>query len=168
MKVILAVVSSLVLGCVPTQKVITEPVETETPVPLPEEPPVIKTCCELIGMKTKDNFSSVSTSYYPDPSPLEGGFVDRKGKPLKTLQQFIAGKADAVTVAMDIPAFPYGQVLCSPTLNQSYSSRIKLEVKDTGGAFKGKGRSRIDVCSGSKKDSLDGRLNKRIDLEVCE
>lgn len=142
--------------------------ETPTPIKTPEPTQYYKTCCELMGAQTADRFTAKATSYYPDSSALEGGYNDRKGKPLKTLQSFIAGKTDGVTVAMDATAFAYGQILCSPTLNQSYSARIKLEVKDTGGAFKGKGRTRIDVCSGSKKDSLDARLNRMLDLEVCQ
>src|SRR5215204_6927207 len=57
------------------------------------------------------SFTSRGTGYYPDSSALEGGFVDRRGAPLKTLQQFLAGEASYVSVAMDVNAFSYGQHL---------------------------------------------------------
>src|SRR5262245_34112978 len=43
------------------------------------------------------SYTAKGTGYYPDASPMEGGFVDRKGKPLQTLQDYLAGKAPYVS-----------------------------------------------------------------------
>jgi len=106
------------------------------------------------------------TGYYPANNAMEGGFVDRKGKPLHTLQQFLAGDAPYVAVAMDPKAFPYGTVLRIPELEQKYGQAIKFEVVDTGGAFMGKGTSRIDICTANAKASLDATVNGPLHLEV--
>src|SRR5438067_2492386 len=62
-------------------------------------------------LSVSSSFTARGTGYYPDGSALEGGFVDRKGVGLKTLQQFLAGSATYVSVAMDVNAFKYGQRL---------------------------------------------------------
>lgn len=106
------------------------------------------------------------TAYYPANNAMEGGFVDRRGKPLYTLQQYLAGKAPYVSVAMDPKAFSYGTVLRIPELEQKYGQPIKFEVVDTGGAFMGKGTSRIDVCVADAHASLDAAINATLHLEV--
>ena len=96
---------------------------------------------------------------------MEGGFFDRKGKPLHTLQDYLAGKAPFVSVAMDSKAFPYGTKLRIPELEKKYGQKIDFRVVDTGGAFKGKGTSRIDICTANRRASLDPviRLRERFD-----
>lgn len=101
-------------------------------------------------LKATRSFVAKGTGYFPDASPMEGGFVDRKGAKLRTLQQFLEGKAEYVSVAMDTKAFPYGQRLRIRQLNTKYNKEIIFRVVDTGGAFKGKGTSRIDISSASR------------------
>jgi 3D (Asp-Asp-Asp) domain-containing protein len=95
---------------------------------------------------------------------MEGGFQDRKGKPLHTLQDYLAGKAPYVSVAMDSKSFPYGQKLRIPELEKKYGRPIEFRVVDTGGAFKGKGTSRIDICTANRKASLDPTVNGKLTL----
>jgi 3D (Asp-Asp-Asp) domain-containing protein len=95
---------------------------------------------------------------------MEGGFLDRKGKPLHTLQDFLSGKAPYVSVAMDSKAFPYGTKLRIPELEKKYGRPIEFRVVDTGGAFKGKGTSRIDICTANRKASLDPTVNGKLTL----
>ncbi len=104
------------------------------------------------------------TGYYPHNSLLEGGFNDRMGNPLRTLQQYLAGKATYVSVAMDSNAFPYGTKLRIPELEKKYGRRIEFRVVDTGGAFVGRGTSRIDICTGGLRDSLDSTINGSLRL----
>lgn len=119
-----------------------------------------------------DNFTPASgtkynargTGYYPDSSALEGGFVDRQDKPLRTLQDFLAGRSNYVSVAMDSKAFPYGTKLRIPELEAKYGRQIEFRVVDTGGAFVGKGTSRIDICTANKAASLDPTINGRLTL----
>lgn len=109
---------------------------------------------------------ATGTGYYPDNSAMEGGYVDRKGAKLRTLQDFLAGKADYVSVAMDKNMnIPYGTKLRIPELEKKYGRSIEFRVVDTGGAFTGKGNSRIDICTGSKKDSLDSTINGPLTLQ---
>lgn len=109
-------------------------------------------------------FKARGTGYYPDASPMEGGFVDRKGAKLNTLQDFLNGKVPYVSVAMDSKAFPYGTKLRIPELEAKYGKQIEFRVVDTGGAFKGKGTSRIDVCTANQRASLDATINGPLTL----
>ncbi len=109
-------------------------------------------------------YSARGTGYYPDSSPMEGGYVDRKGHKLYTLQAYLAGKAPYVSVAMDSKAFPYGTKLRIPELEKKYGRQIEFRVVDTGGAFKGKGTSRIDICTANQKASLDPTINGPLTL----
>ena len=79
------------------------------------------------------SFVSRGTGYYPSHSGVEGGFKDRQGNPLHTLQQFLAGQASYVSVAMDSRAFPYGQRLRIHELEAKYGRAITFKVVDTGG-----------------------------------
>lgn len=104
------------------------------------------------------------TGYYPHDSKLEGGFQDRKGRPLHTLQDYLAGRAPYVSVAMDKNAFPYGTKLRIPELEAKYGRPIEFRVVDTGGAFRGKGTSRIDICTENRAASLDATINGPLTL----
>jgi 3D (Asp-Asp-Asp) domain-containing protein len=113
------------------------------------------------------SFRARGTGYYPDSSALEGGFVDRIGKPLRTLQDYLAGRAEYVSVAMDTRAFKYGTHLRIAQLEAKYGRAIDFRVVDTGGAFRGKGTSRIDVCVKTYRDTLDATINGMLDIRVA-
>lgn len=104
------------------------------------------------------------TGYYPHNSRMEGGFLDRRGKPLHTLQDYLAGRAPYVSVAMDKNAFPYGTKLRIPELEAKYGRQIEFRVVDTGGAFRGRGTSRIDICTANRRASLDPTINGPLTL----
>jgi peptidoglycan hydrolase-like protein with peptidoglycan-binding domain len=113
---------------------------------------------------TGQTFNARGTGYYPDSSPLEGGYVDRRDQPLRTLQDFLSGKANYVSVAMDSKAFPYGTKLRIPELEAKYGKQIEFRVVDTGGAFVGKGTSRIDICTANQRASVDQTINGKLTL----
>lgn len=113
---------------------------------------------------TGQRYAARGTGYYPDSSAMEGGYVDRKGKPLCTLQDFLAGRAPYVSVAMDSTAFPYGTKLRIPELEAKYGRAIEFRVVDTGGAFRGKGTSRIDICTENRRASVDATINGPLTL----
>lgn len=119
-------------------------------------------------IRTVGSFVARGTGYYPANNSLEGGFLDRRGAKLRTLQQFLAGRADYVSVAMDTRAFPYGQRLRIKELEQKYGRPIVFRVVDTGGAFRGKGRTRIDVCVANRTASLDSTINGRLSIDVID
>ena len=109
-------------------------------------------------------FTATGTGYYPANNALEGGLNDMRGKPLQTLQDFLGGKATYVSVAMDTKAFPYGTELSIKELDQKYGKHIKFLVVDTGGAFVGKGTSRIDICTANQSASLDPTINGKLTI----
>jgi hypothetical protein len=120
---------------------------------------------DLSASSTK-SFVAKGTGYYPDNSAMEGGFVDRKGVKLNTLQDYLAGKAKYVSTAMDSKAFNYGQRLRIAELNKKYSKDIVFRVVDTGGAFSGKGTSRIDICTANSKAAADPTINSSLHIDA--
>lgn len=119
-------------------------------------------------IRVSSSFTSRGTGYYPSSSQLEGGFKDRIGKPLKTLQQFLKGDAAYVSVAMDSSAFKYGTRLRIKELEAKYGRAIVFRVVDTGGAFRGRGRARIDVCVANRSASLDSTINGTLHIDVID
>ena len=67
---------------------------------------------------------------------------------------------------MDTNAFTYGQKLRIKELELKYNRVIEFRVVDTGGAFKGRGRSRIDVCVKNYSASLDSTINGNLNITV--
>jgi len=108
--------------------------------------------------------SARGTGYFPENSRMEGGFQDRKGNRLYTLQDYLAGRAPYVSCAMDTNAFKYGQRICIPELEAKYGCKIPFRVVDTGGAFRGRGTSRIDICTANSGASHDGTINNNLTL----
>ncbi|PVD30046.1 hypothetical protein C0Q70_09307 [Pomacea canaliculata] len=108
---------------------------------------------------------ATGTGYYPDDSPIEGGYVDVRDHPLHTLQEFLAGSAPYVSVAMDEHLrIPYGTQICIKELNQKYHKFIVFKVVDTGPAFTNKGYSRIDICVRDEHASYDDTINGPLTL----
>jgi len=104
-------------------------------------------------------YEAVGSGYFPDPSRMEGGFNDRLGRPLRTLQDYLRGLAPYVSVAMDPAAFPYGTRLRIRELEARYGRRIEFRVVDTGGAFRGRGTARMDICTANRTASIDATIN---------
>ena len=119
-------------------------------------------------IRVTSSFTTRGTGYYPSSSALEGGFNDRLGKKLRTLQSYLAGNAEYVSVAMDSTAFKYGTRLRIKELEAKYGRSIVFRVVDTGGAFRGKGRSRIDVCVANRSASLDPTINGTLHVDVID
>lgn len=135
----------------------------DTPPDDPSQPPLAPDQCQRMG--TNPNvYPSRGTGYFPDSSEMEGGFVDMRDRPLQTLQQYLAGQASYVSVAMDKGVFPYGTELCIPQLEQKYNMQIPFRVVDTGGAFMGQGTSRIDICTANSAASMDSTINGALQL----
>ncbi|MEQ8222687.1 MAG: M15 family metallopeptidase [Candidatus Eremiobacterota bacterium] len=109
------------------------------------------------------------TGYYPHNSKMEGGYLDKKGNKLTTLQDVLDGKAKSAAIALDKNLYKSGQVkygdsFTIPEMDKKYGRHIDFRAVDTGGAFTGKGFSRVDICTGSKKDSLDPTVNGKLTL----
>lgn len=120
---------------------------------------------------------ATGTGYYPSNSKMEGGFNDRKGNKLATLQDFLEGKSKYVSVAMDKnQKIPYGKNLSIKELDAKYADQLKamgkehidFRVTDTGGAFTNKGTGRIDIATRDRKASLDPTINGPLTLNFGE
>lgn len=110
-------------------------------------------------------YTSDGSGYYPADNAMEGGFVDKRGAPLKTLQQFLRGEASYVSVAMDNRiGIPYGQKVRIPELEAKYGKAIEFRVVDTGGAFMGRGTSKIDICVENEAASFEPTINGNLTL----
>lgn len=95
------------------------------------------------------------THYYPwaavtdAEKKMEGGTTDRKKRPLRTVEDFLAGKSEYVSLAGDWTLWPDGQAIRIPWGDKTLLGR----VVDTGGHFYGSkklvratGYEPIDVC----------------------
>lgn len=103
------------------------------------------------------------TGYWPfsareDEKKLEGGVKDRKGNPLHTVEDFLAGKAPFVSLSGDDAVWPYGQRLDIPWVD---GKKLLGRVVDTGSHFRGTGKlyrvagyEPIDVCVYSSSSSV--------------
>lgn len=105
--------------------------------------------------------SAKLTGYYPANNAMEGGFVDRFGHKLYTLQDFLEGSAPYVSVAADKPLSsknnqPYIRI---PSIEAKYGMKIPFKICDTGSAFFGKGTSRLDICTRSMEHSVREEVN---------
>nr|CAD7614717.1 unnamed protein product [Timema genevievae] len=111
-------------------------------------------------------FNSTMTAYYPDySSEEEAGYLDSRGKQLRTLQEFLDGRSDYVTAAMDSElGVTYGRAVCIPELNQHFGRPVRVEVRDTDSDMAGAGAARIDICVRSEVDSYDRAVNKAVTL----
>lgn len=113
--------------------------------------------------------TSFATGYHPENSRMEGGYTDRMGKPLHTLTDYLAGKVPDVSIAIDVKngmakMFPYGTYI-ELTLPDG---RVVLgRIVDTGGAFFGKGTSRIDICSGPSART-DAKVTGQVKWRVID
>lgn len=97
----------------------------------------------------------------PQEARQEGGPVDVHERPLRTLQEFIEGRALYVSVAADLRVLKYGTILSIPHLDAAYNEGqpILFIVVDTGSAFTGRGMERLDICVEGKGASLMGNVN---------
>jgi hypothetical protein len=111
---------------------------------------------------------------------MEGGFVDKRGQPLKTLNAYVEARRQHpgdpskwppyVSIALDKHLYAngvikYGDKFRIPELERRFGMPIEFRAVDTGGAFTHKGFSRVDICTSSQRDSLDPAVNGRLTLQ---
>lgn len=120
-------------------------------------------------------YTTTLTLYTTENTAMEGGPKDRCGRPLRTLDDYLKGNADYVSVAMDSMALPYGTVLRIPEIENRFrvSEAIPFKVVDTGSAFMGRGTSRMDICVGHNQQTIfsDTYLwlsHKSLDFQVIQ
>lgn len=106
------------------------------------------------GDPKKSSYFAMTTLYTTENTAMEGGPLDRCGKRLGSLEQYIAGQVSFVSVAMDKNAFPYGTILIIPEIDKKLGKKILFKVVDTGGAFIGRGTNRMDICVGNSQSDI--------------
>jgi hypothetical protein len=136
----------------------------------------------FLGKDGNRSISSYATGYYPTikgvnseaEHKMEGGSLDRFGKRLCTVDDFLKGNSSYISVAMDdgipenngrvhvrIPEYEnlliqrYVELTGDTSSEGIANIKAKLEngafrIVDTGGAFMGKGYSKIDICCANK------------------
>lgn len=99
---------------------------------------------------------SVATLYTTENTAIEGGPKDRCGRPLRTLDDYLNGRAEYVSVAMDRMALQYGTLIRIPEIEKRFNLNfpIPFKIVDTGSAFIGKGLSRLDICVGHNQQTI--------------
>lgn len=100
--------------------------------------------------------NSTATLYTTENTAMEGGPKDRCGRALRTLDDYLKGNAEYVSVAMDSMALPYGTLIRIPEIEQRFGvkSAIPFKIVDTGSAFIGRGTSRMDICVGHNQQTI--------------
>ena len=106
-------------------------------------------------------YKAKGSGYFPANTKMEGGEKDARGNQLRTLQDFLKGNVTYVSCAMDktVQSKFHGTKIQIPELDKKYGKAIEFRVVDTGGAFKGKGYTRIDICTASSADSVEPTIN---------
>ncbi|NBP03017.1 MAG: hypothetical protein EBU90_23470, partial [Proteobacteria bacterium] len=111
---------------------------------------------------TPKSFVTNNTWYCPGggtsakEKALEGGVQDRRGRPAYTYEAAMAGSAPYVTVAMDSSVLPYGTLLYNENFKRSDGTLLPFKVTDTGGAFAGKGFTKMDIATSSIQKARGG------------
>ncbi len=125
-------------------------------------------CVPGVITRSQLKFRSVRSGYFPDHSEMEGGFKDRIGKPLHTLQDYLSGKATEVSVAMDHTdsRIPYGTLIRIPAVEIALKRCIKFRVVDTGGRFVGRGLKKIDLCNKTEAQTFLDFNNGETDVHI--
>ncbi|XP_003703177.3 uncharacterized protein LOC100877542 [Megachile rotundata] len=117
-------------------------------------------------------YNVTMAAYYPVfDSDNESDYLDARAKKLRTLQDFLDGRNEFVTVSMDLDSgIPYGTKVCIPELNAKFQRRIPLEVRDRShyGDVKSKlpDFSHVDICVRTEEDTYDHSVNGVVSLYV--
>lgn len=102
-------------------------------------------------------------AYFPDFEEEE--YIDKNGKKLRNLQDYVDNRDSYVTLSMDENLhIPYGTPVCIPELNKHFGHRIRIEVRDTSDELTGMGYTRADICVRSEVDSYDKTVNREVTL----
>ncbi|CAL7950365.1 unnamed protein product [Xylocopa violacea] len=126
----------------------------------------------VLGCSGRAYHNVTLTAYYPDfNSDDRSDYLDVRMKELRTLQDFLDGRAEFVTVAMDLDSgIPYGTKLCIPELNAKFLRQIPLQARDRSHYEDAKTNSpdfsHVDICVRTEEDTYDNSVNGIVTLYV--
>jgi 3D (Asp-Asp-Asp) domain-containing protein len=89
------------------------------------------------------------TGYYPDDSPMEGGYYDCLDNPLRTLQDYQKGKVSYVSIAVDKNVIPLKSIVNIDGFTCN-GKPVKFWACDVGGAIK---NYHIDICVANEAET---------------
>ena len=89
------------------------------------------------------------TGYYPDDSPMEGGYFDCLGNDLSTLQQYLNYNAKYVSIAVDKTLIALKSIVHIDGFTRD-GEPVKFWACDVGSAIKNK---HIDICVANEQES---------------
>ena len=94
------------------------------------------------------------TGYYPSNDPIEGGFKDCKGNPLKTYSDYERDSQNNshVSLAVDPKVIKLGSLVNIEGYNDKDNVPILFYACDVGSSIKGK---HVDICCGNKKQTYE-------------
>ena len=99
---------------------------------------------------------------------IEGGGIDRHGYKINTIEDYLEGKAPYVTIAMD--TLYDGYYFTNDSYTKPDGTLILFKCMDTGGAFKGKESSKIDIATRSLAIARGSKIlnigNKKLPSEI--
>ena len=108
------------------------------------------------------SFDVKVTGYYPSDDPIEGGFKDCAGNPLKTLSDYERGSDDNsyVSLAVDKKLIKLGSLINIEGFNDNDGVPILFYACDVGGEVKG---YHVDICCGDEDEtySVDSGKDKK-------
>ena len=98
-----------------------------------------------------------------------GGLTDKRGKPRRSLQAYLAGDAAYVALAFDrrlyeTGALQYGDSFRIRELDVAYGIHIPCRAVDASPTCAGQGFTRVDVCVATSLHARDPLLNARLTL----
>ncbi|KAG7211019.1 hypothetical protein KM043_016381 [Ampulex compressa] len=116
-------------------------------------------------------YHNVSLSaYYPKTeSENEADYLDARQKKIRTLQDFLDGRADFVTASMDMSGIAYGTKICIHELNHQYRRQVPLQVRDSSPSSNQSRHpdfSHVEIAVRTEEDTYDKSVNKDVTLYV--
>ena len=106
-----------------------------------------------MSLQVGDECEVVITGYYPSDDPIEGGYVDNVGNPLKTLSDYVRNSKyhSHVSLAVDPNLIPLGSLINIEGFNDRDGVPVLFYACDIGGMIKGK---HVDICCGNEKQTF--------------
>ncbi|KYN42166.1 hypothetical protein ALC56_03304 [Trachymyrmex septentrionalis] len=110
------------------------------------------------------------TAYYPVfETDDTRDYLDDQGDELKTLQDYLDGRAHYVTVAGNLKSgIPYRTKICIEKLNEYFGKQIPLQIRDQNDYKNDKliDFSRLEICVRTEEDTYDNHLNDFVTIYI--
>ncbi|EGI64537.1 PREDICTED: uncharacterized protein LOC105147034 [Acromyrmex echinatior] len=110
------------------------------------------------------------SAYYPVfETDDKRNYLDDQGNGLKTLQDYLDGRARYVTVAGNLKSgIPYGTKICIEELNEQFGKQIPLQIRDQSDYESNKliDFSRLEICVRTEEDTYDKYLNDFVTIYI--